>query len=57
MRLDSDSDSSVLAKFWSSLVTIAAIAVFGLIAWKAFDTWRSDPAVKGIEQIMQEQQK
>lgn len=56
MRLDSDSDSSVLAKFWSSLITIAAIAVFGFIAWKAFDTWRSDPAVKGIEQIMEQQQ-
>ncbi len=47
---------SSFTRFLSSLVTIASIVALGFIGWKAFDVWRSDPAVKGIEQILQPKQ-
>ncbi|HZG40880.1 MAG TPA: hypothetical protein VEZ50_19550 [Nodosilinea sp.] len=50
MRLDS---GTPLTRFFSSLVAICALVGFGFIAWKAFDVWRSDPAVEGIQQILQ----
>lgn len=53
MRLDDSSDS--VKQFFSMLMAIAALAVVVFIGWKAFETWRSDPAVKGIQQIMERQ--
>jgi hypothetical protein len=52
MRFDS---STPITRFFSFLVTVSAIIAFGFIAWKAFDVWSSDPAVEGIEQILQPQ--
>lgn len=53
MRLDS---STPITRFFSFLVTVSAVVAFGFIAWKAFDVWRSDPAVEGIQQILQPQE-
>lgn len=53
MRLDDSSDS--VKQFFSTLVAIAALAAVVFIGWKAFVTWRSDPAVEGIQQILQQQ--
>ncbi|WP_156119903.1 hypothetical protein [Leptolyngbya sp. KIOST-1] len=52
MRLDS-SDS--VSQFFSTLVAIAAIGLLAFVGWKAFETWRSDPAVQGIQQILDQQ--
>lgn len=52
MRLDT---GTPITRFFSSLVTILAIVAFGFVAWKAFDIWRSDPAVEGIQEILQPQ--
>ncbi|WOD38996.1 hypothetical protein [Nodosilinea sp. E11] len=52
MRLDS---GNPVTRFFSSLVAILALVSFGFIAWKTFDVWQSDPAVKGIQQILQQQ--
>ncbi|MGB6015196.1 MAG: hypothetical protein WBG32_10745 [Nodosilinea sp.] len=54
MRLDDDSSNPV-KQFFSTLVAIAAIAVVVFIGWKAFDTWRSDPSVEGIQKILEQQ--
>lgn len=52
MRLDT---GTPITRFFSTLVTLFALLAFGFVAWKAFDTWRSDPAVEGIQQIFQPQ--
>lgn len=53
MRLDDSSNP--VRQFFSTLVAIAALAAVVFIGWKAFDTWRSDPAVEGIQQILEQQ--
>lgn len=53
MRLDDS--RGIGAKLLSNLVAIAALAAVVFIGWKAFDTWRSDPAVEGIQQILEQQ--
>ncbi len=53
MRLDDSSDFA--SQFFSTLVAIAALALVAFIGWKAFATWRSDPSVEGIQQILQQQ--
>ncbi|MBD1915225.1 MULTISPECIES: hypothetical protein [Cyanophyceae] len=52
MRLDT---STPITRLFSALVTILALLTFGFVAWKAFDVWRSDPAVEGIHDIFQPQ--
>ncbi|MEA5451626.1 hypothetical protein VB780_23820 [Leptolyngbya sp. CCNP1308] len=52
MRLDT---GTPITRFFSALVTILALLAFGFVAWKAFDVWRSDPAVEGIQEILQPQ--
>ncbi|MGB3200114.1 MAG: hypothetical protein WBA99_04380 [Nodosilinea sp.] len=53
MRLDDSNDS--VRQFFSMVMAIVASAVVLFIGWKAFVTWRSDPSVKGIQQIMEQQ--
>lgn len=50
MRLDS---GTPITRLFSALVTIMVLLASGFIAWKAFEVWRSDPAVEGIQQILQ----
>ncbi|MFQ4139873.1 hypothetical protein PGN35_026520 [Nodosilinea sp. PGN35] len=49
MRLDS---GTPITRFFSALTTILVLLAAGFVAWKAFDVWRSDPAVEGIQQIL-----
>ncbi|MBD2233375.1 hypothetical protein [Phormidium tenue] len=53
MRLDT---GTPITRLFSALVTILALLAFGFVAWKAFDVWRSDPAVEGIHDILQPKQ-
>ena len=53
MRLES-SDS--VTQLMSSLVAIAALVAAGLVGWKAYEVWRSDPAVQEIQQILEQRQ-
>jgi hypothetical protein len=53
MRLES-SDS--VTQLMSSLAAIAALLAAGWIGWKAYDVWRSDPAVREIQQILEQRQ-
>jgi len=52
MRLYS---SASVTRLFSSLVALGALLVFGFVAWKAFDVWRSDPAVRDMQQILHQQ--
>lgn len=51
MRLDS---GNPVTRFFSSLLALLALLAFGFIAWKAYGVWSSDPAVKGIQEILEE---
>ncbi|HSM82481.1 MAG TPA: hypothetical protein VLS96_12380 [Nodosilinea sp.] len=50
MRLYS-SDS--VNRVFSMLTALLAMAVFGFIAWKTFEFWRSDPALQEMQEILQ----
>lgn len=47
---------SSIARIFSSLMVIASLSFFGLVVWKAFEIWQSDPAVQEMQQILQQRE-